>query len=211
VTHPLTLSEELVKPLEWIERSGPAGIFDAASALGNYRLDDAFQVATTKGMRLVLPGWRSPFDITSHECPSLAEAKAAAQADYAKRILGALSDLALTALRANSGEVTKDAVLEEAAKDREDAARWRALMASDKMHFMGCAGFDFANKPGTTGKLTQDQVATPKDGKMMHFGMEFWWPLPGERDKWPDDFERAFMVTYVDEIRRRSSLKASQS
>jgi hypothetical protein len=79
-----------VKQLEWIKRSGPDGIWDAYTPLGPYRLDDAFQMQHSGGLKLILPQWRSPFHSAGEQCTSLDAGKAAAQADYATRIRSAL-------------------------------------------------------------------------------------------------------------------------
>ena len=83
---------EGVKELVWVKRSGLDGVWDAESVLGFYRLDDAFQVQHSAGMRLVLPSWRSPFHSAGEQCTSLEAAQAAAQADYASRISSAIID-----------------------------------------------------------------------------------------------------------------------
>ncbi len=94
-----------------------------------------------------------------------------------------------------------------ASPDKEDAERWRALMSSQRLHFMGSAGFD--NKrpeddPDTD--LLQKLTPVPRPNTYMHFGMEFWSEHPVNKKKFPDDFERKFMVTYVDEMRRRATI-----
>lgn len=86
----------------------------------------------------------------------------------------------------------------------EDAERWRALMASGRMHFMGCAGFELKPKvPGDASRKTQDLTAVPGAGAL-HFGMEFWDTHPATGDsRYPDQFERDLMIAYVDAIRER--------
>ncbi|MDE2105109.1 MAG: hypothetical protein KGL39_48165 [Patescibacteria group bacterium] len=84
----------------------------------------------------------------------------------------------------------------------EEAERWRALMSSGRLHFMGCAGFDFSNSvEGSRAMATA--TATPRKGDALHFGMEFWSDAKATAEH-PDDFERRFMIAYVDEIRRRA-------
>lgn len=81
-----------VKKLDWVQREG-VGIFDAASVLGTYRVDEAFLVQTSNGLKTFLPSWRGPFSSSSIECTSLDAAKTAAQADYDQRIRSALTVL----------------------------------------------------------------------------------------------------------------------
>ncbi|TIT80136.1 MAG: hypothetical protein E5W57_04185 [Mesorhizobium sp.] len=89
-------------------------------------------------------------------------------------------------------------------EDCVDAERWRALMSSQRMHFMGCAGINLVNKPGTTGRKTADLIPVMKDGEQQHFGMEFWSEHQAFGDpRYPDDFERALLVAYVDKLRAK--------
>jgi hypothetical protein len=85
----------------------------------------------------------------------------------------------------------------------EKAARWDALMSSGRLHFMGCAGFNIQRREPTGPKTFANSVATPQDGAPMHFGMEFW-STYNTFPKGEDQFERDFMITYVDELRRRA-------
>ncbi len=87
--------------------------------------------------------------------------------------------------------------------DKIDAARWRALMSSQRMHLMGCAGIELVNKPGTTGRKTADLIPVMKPGEYQHFGMEFWSTHPSFGDpQYPDDFERSLLIAYVDHLRK---------
>lgn len=83
-----------------------------------------------------------------------------------------------------------------------DGARWRALMASARLHYMGSAGFDINRKPDTPidTKQIQDCVAVHKPGQTMHFGMEFWDHFPTGSEAPIDNFERSFMIEYTNEI-----------
>lgn len=90
-------------------------------------------------------------------------------------------------------------------KDRVDAERWRALMSSQRMHFMGCAGIELVNKPGTTSRNTADLTPVMKPGEYHHFGMEFWSEHAAFGDpRYPDDFERTLLIAYVDDLRGRA-------
>jgi len=121
MTHPLPLSEDLwVKPLEWTTKVDDDGIMFRASALDRDYLT----------WHEPDEGWVSPL-MNGGRFETLELAKSAAQADYAKHIISALSDLALTALRANSGEVTEAEV---------DAA-WNAMLLS-------CARSDTVSRKG---------------------------------------------------------------
>lgn len=82
-----------IKPLEWIQRDG-FDIYDAHSGAGEYRVDDAFQVPTSKGIRTALPRWKSAFGIP-HECASIAEAFAEAEAHH-ERLVRSLIDIVPT-------------------------------------------------------------------------------------------------------------------
>jgi hypothetical protein len=85
---------------------------------------------------------------------------------------------------------------------REDAQRWRALMASGRMHFMGSAGIQLEAKPGTDGRKVQDCDPRPRPNEAWHFGMEFWSRHPAGGDpQFPDEFERKLMVAYADAMR----------
>jgi hypothetical protein len=95
------------------------------------------------------------------------------------------------------------ASLEAAMAKREvDAERWRALMSSQRMHFMGCAGIELVNKPGTTSRKTADLIPVMKPGEYQHFGMEFWSEHKAfGNPEYPDDFERALLIAYADHLR----------
>lgn len=61
-------------------------------------------------------------------------------------------------------------------KDKIDAERWCALMSSQRMHFIGRAGFDWELK---SEKDLQKSMPVPRPGTYQHFGMEFWSEPPG--------------------------------
>lgn len=89
-------------------------------------------------------------------------------------------------------------------RDEVDASRWRALMSSARMHWMGSAGFDF-----TLIALDGDQKAldnsavTPRPDTPLHFGMEFWDQHSAPSDG-NDRFCRRILEVYVDHIRSKS-------
>lgn len=66
---------------------------------------------------------------------------------------------------------------------RADAQRWRALMATQRFHFMGSAGFDKQGKP--------------RPREPWHFGMEFFSEF-SDTEKYPDDFARGLFLSYVE-------------
>lgn len=92
-----------------------------------------------------------------------------------------------------------------------DAERWRALMSSPKMHFMGSAGFEHVLKadapPGS--RVLEHQIAVPKADGYWHFGMEFWYGIPAD-DRYPDTFERQMLTAYVDAIRLSSKQRSGE-
>ncbi|MBH3164578.1 hypothetical protein I5N01_05495 [Serratia marcescens] len=53
---------------------------------------------------------------------------------------------------------------------RQDAERWRALLASARIRILGTAGFTPASQPGVNG---------PSNPDYRHFGVEFWTHHPG--------------------------------
>ena len=58
---------------------------------------------------------------------------------------------------------------EESERNARDAARWRALLSSDRLRLLGSAGF------GTTSsgqKAVDSRIPDPSGYR--HFGMEFW-------------------------------------
>lgn len=98
------------------------------------------------------------------------------------------------------------------AKLRADAERWRSLMSSPKMHFMGSAGFEHilkADAPAGSRRL-EHQIAVPKPDGYWHFGMEFWFGIPVDA-RYPDTFERQMLTAYVDAIRARAALASQTS
>jgi len=97
----------------------------------------------------------------------------------------------VTALKAGKSELTRD------------AERWRALMSSQRLHFMGCSGFTIKGPPHPNGGVKAETVE-PKPNHQLHFGMEFWDVHSAHGDpEFPDTFERHFMLAYVDELVRR--------
>jgi len=101
------------------------------------------------------------------------------------------------------------------ADNEADAAKWRALMSSGRLHFMGCAGFSLTPTIPGAERDMQTLVATPKGNAQLHFGMEFWSTHSATAEKnpdgsprWPDTFERKFMDVYVDELMVRAGLYA---
>lgn len=68
-----------------------------------------------------------------------------------------------------------------------DARRWRALMSSERVHWLGSAGFDH-----------KDGVATPRPGEVWHFGIEFWSSYVFDKSKYPDATARNMLTAYAD-------------
>jgi len=99
------------------------------------------------------------------------------------------------------------------ADNEADAAKWRALMSSARLHFMGSAGFAYA--PAGE-KVLQKLTPVPRSpAEPMHFGMEFWSEHSATKERnpdgsprWPDTFERKFMDVYVDELMVRAGPNA---
>lgn len=84
-----------------------------------------------------------------------------------------------------------------------DAERWRALMASERMHLIGFAGIEF-DGPKTEEGFTKvhESTVSIKPGPNLLFGMEFhaWHPAKAE-GKHPDTAGRNVIVAYVDHLR----------
>ncbi|MCF8533852.1 MAG: hypothetical protein K9G48_12670 [Reyranella sp.] len=100
-------------------------------------------------------------------------------------------------LHANNREVERRRAADQ------DAARWRALMSSQRMHFMGSSGFDFHGMREAAGRryFTAESTAKPRDGSHLHFGMEFWDVHEAHGDpEFPDHFERSLLTAYVDAL-----------
>lgn len=95
----------------------------------------------------------------------------------------------------NSIKAQLTAAQERERKMREDAERWRALMASPKMHFMGSAGFD------------KDGV--PRPGEDLHFGVEFWNVFDTEKHplNYSDEHSRKVVMNYADAIRAATAIE----
>lgn len=75
-------------------------------------------------------------------------------------------------------------------ENARDAARWRALIGSDRIRMMGCAGFDTA----------QDGTVTLRDWDgWHHFGMEVWDKHPAKGDD-SDSHGRKVLMAYVDAL-----------
>lgn len=83
-----------------------------------------------------------------------------------------------------------------------DAERWRALMSSARMHYMGSAGIRLEPRvPGGSRSLS-NFTPIPRLNESWHFGMEFWSQHRASSDPhYSDVFERELMVAYVDAIR----------
>ena len=82
----------------------------------------------------------------------------------------------------------------------EDAARWRALMASDRIRMMGAAGFKFA----------PDGSIVAEDRGELHIGMEFWNKHPAKDDpRYPQEQCRRVLEAYVDHIRIDAGVRAN--
>lgn len=98
----------------------------------------------------------------------------------------------------------------ELAAIETDAERWRALMSSARLHFMGSAGFEMRQKDAAVSSRDKANLtAIPKPGEMLHFGMEFWSSHPAAGDpRYPDQFERDLMVAYVDALREKQGAAA---
>lgn len=91
---------------------------------------------------------------------------------------------------------------------REDARRWRALMASGRIHFMGCAGFLLERKDPNAPRSTDNLTPTVRDGNYLHFGMEFWSNHPAAGDpKYSDKFERELLIAYADSVATEKGIK----
>lgn len=138
--------------------------------------------------------------MANEDCDKL-EAQAAIDESEKLELLERLvaAEAQITRLTAAVSEET-----EACAKDREDAERWRALMSSPKMHWMGSAGFDHRPREGAMAdsRALEDQDAIPRPGELWHFGMEFWFGMEPDA-LYPDQFERRVLVAYVDAIRSR--------
>jgi hypothetical protein len=82
-----------------------------------------------------------------------------------------------------------------------DARRWRALIGCARMHFMGCAGFEFrVIDPEKNPKLTDNMTPVPRDDEnYLNFGMEFWSRYAPDHNS-PDRFEREMVTAFVDHI-----------
>lgn len=74
----------------------------------------------------------------------------------------------------------------------EDAARWRALMSSQRIRVMGSAGFS----------ITPDGARLPAEPRL-HMGVEFWDIHDAAHPcaEFPQEKCRAQLIAYVDRIR----------
>lgn len=79
-----------------------------------------------------------------------------------------------------------------------DAARWRALMSSDRIRMMGCAGFDFAD----------DGTVNLRAGVGHHMGVEVWDKHPARGDDC-DTRGRKVLLAYVDARHRLAALASA--
>jgi hypothetical protein len=125
------------------------------------------------------------------------------QADIDAKAAYAVAEAALSALA-----TAIDAPPTAADSDLErDAARWRALMSSQRMHFMGSSGFDYVPKaPGLDQRKLTNVKPVARQGEPMLFGMEIHSEHPAHNDpNYPDDFARELLTVYVDAIIARGS------
>ena len=114
-----------------------------------------------------------------------------------------MSDIINELSKLNGGTISlSKELMDQIERDTVDAERWRALMKSQRMHWMGSAGFDFAETNGRT--LDDIKEITPRAGTYQHFGMEFWTHYRGDYKSDPNDrFCRRLLTTYVDHIRSK--------
>lgn len=93
-----------------------------------------------------------------------------------------------------------------------DAERWQALMSSQRMHFMGSAGFRHYNPSDPSDRKIQNcitEVVAEPGKEWLHFGMEFWDISHAYGNpEYPDRFERQFLTLYVDHLRARMKAEA---
>lgn len=76
--------------------------------------------------------------------------------------------------------------------DAQDAARWRALLSSQRIRVMGSAGF----------KSVDGEWLLPSDG-YLHMGVEFWslHNAPHPSEEFPQDRCRNQLIAYADYLR----------
>lgn len=86
----------------------------------------------------------------------------------------------------------------EGAALREDAERWRALMASQRIRVMGSAGFHW-RKPG-------EKIGV-RPGDYMHIGVEFWnvHEAAHPSAEFPQEHSRELLTFYADRIRAKTN------
>lgn len=90
--------------------------------------------------------------------------------------------VAIIKASADAMEIGRSALQEPVS---DDALRWRALMASDRIRIMGWAGMPNRTAPG----------------KDMHMGVEFWSDHPAKGDaNYPQDDSRAQLTAYADSL-----------
>lgn len=93
---------------------------------------------------------------------------------------------------------------EDATSLNQDAARWRALMSSQRFKLMGSAGFEY-EKIDEAGERTFDNLRAVPDKQHLHFGIEVWNTHAAYQDpRYPDRFERELLTTYVDTLIERA-------
>lgn len=86
----------------------------------------------------------------------------------------------------------------------EKAARWDALMSSQRMHIVGCTGFEIKMIDPKGPNIIENKTARIRPDAQLHFGMEFWNEHPAAGNpRFPDKFERELLIAYVDAIRER--------
>lgn len=85
-----------------------------------------------------------------------------------------------------------------------DAARWRALMASQRFHFLGSSGFEFDKLDAAGGRKFANLRPRLK-AERLHLGLELWNIHPAHANTaFSDRFERDLLTLYVDTIIARS-------
>ena len=81
---------------------------------------------------------------------------------------------------------------------REDALRWRALMSSERMHWMGGSGFSVGD---IAGQVYMKPKNDPKN--YVHFGIEFYDTFDYEGKERDDKFARDCLTSYADLLKGR--------
>jgi hypothetical protein len=127
----------MIKPLEWREHqnSFPAQTWSAQTPFGFFNIEEVSASDT--------PAYE--VRLHTHHLVSVTEslelAKAAARADYERRILSALSPDAVTAVNSNSALQARVVELEEALNKIVDANQIREFTGDDKADGYGDGGW----------------------------------------------------------------------